>query len=303
MQQRTRKIRIGTDQVSQVHSKAAVRFCVHANWRTQKVKRCFSGNWNGRFGLVCWSSTCSGVETDILGIDRGPDGRTCTPACERFFRNLNPQAVQSLQKVRFFTQMFWLEAGHQLFYIFSLPQFRPTQLTITIRYSDWWFWENDEPLRMEEQWLRYFEGNPGLRVLNVEYETLSWKRAEMMHIIERNKKWKLPVRREGGSFQSNELEGYLSAEGTGLKEWKWKGPSKLGGERWSHHGTGDKVEYVVVTDTWNFLEGELSEKEMEGRLTSMVRAPEERRGKATGRRNIGVWRARLRERTNTRYTS
>jgi hypothetical protein len=171
--------------------------------------------------------------------------------------------------------MFWLENGKQLFYIFSIPQFRPTQLTITIRYTDWWFWEVHDTLRMEEGWLRYFKGNPGLRVLTVEYETLSLRKAEMMPIIRRNKQWKLPVRRESGSFEANELEGYLSAEGTELKEWKWKGPNRLGGTRWHHHGPGNEIEYIVVTDTWRFVGGELSEKEMEGRLTSMKRAPEQ----------------------------
>jgi hypothetical protein len=165
--------------------------------------------------------------------------------------------------------MFWLEGSEHRINLFTMPQFRPTELTITIRYSDWWYWESNAPLRMDEDWLRLFKGNPGLRVLKIEYETLSWKKAEMMRIIERNKSWKLPVRREGGAFQGNELEGYLSAEGTALKEWKWKGTSKLDGHEWEHHGTDEKVEYIVVTDTWRFVEGELSDQEMEGRSQVM----------------------------------
>jgi hypothetical protein len=202
-------------------------------------------------------------------FNRGPQGRSRNAACEVFFQSLTPQAAQSLQKVRFFTQMYWLEGGENLFCLFSLPQFRPTELTITIRYSDWWNWEYNAPLRMNEDWLRLFKGNPGLRVLKVEYETLTWKKAEMMRIIERNKSWKLPVRQEGGAFYENQLEGYLSAEGTTLKEWKWKGTSKLDGQEWSHHGTDEKVEYVVVTDTWRFVEGELSNEEMKGRIRAM----------------------------------
>ncbi|EHK97743.1 hypothetical protein M7I_6476 [Glarea lozoyensis 74030] len=108
--------------------------------------------------------------------------------------------------------------------------------------------------KMDEAWLRFFKGSPGLRVLKVEYETLSSKQAEMMHIVTRNKSWKLPVRREGGAFQGNEVEGYLSAEGTVLKQSKWKGTSKLGGQEWAHHGSGEEVEYVVVTDTWRFVD-------------------------------------------------
>ncbi|CAN9149003.1 unnamed protein product [Alternaria alternata] len=267
----------------------------------------FSGPLKGSSALLrtCRLAYAEGQKVFLRELEyafwfnRGPSGRTCTPACERFFRDLTPQAAQSLQKVRFFTQMFWLEDGPQLFYLFSVPQFRPTQLTITIRYSDWWFWEDNEPLRMNEGWLRYFEGNPGLRVLKVEYETLSWKKAEMMRIVERNKKWKLPVRREGEMFQANKLEGYLSAENTALEEWKWKGTSKLGGETWSHHGTGDKVEYIVVTDTWKFVEGVLSDKEMEGRLDPTMSVWKPRRGKASTRRNVDVWGARLRERRTT----
>jgi hypothetical protein len=208
------------------------------------------------------------LAADVHILDRGPEGRSGNDACRAFFEKLHPQDAQSLQQVRFFTQMYWLENGENLFLTFSLPQFRPTELTITIRYSDWWNWEHNAPLRMREDWLRLFKGNPGLRVLKVEYETLTWKKAEMMRIIERNKRWKLPVRREGGNFHGNELEGYLSAEGTTLKEWKWKGTSKLGGEKWNHHGTDEKVEYVVVTDTWRFVECVLSDREIEGRYNS-----------------------------------
>ncbi|KAH7077534.1 hypothetical protein BKA63DRAFT_466730 [Paraphoma chrysanthemicola] len=199
-------------------------------------------------------------------FDRGPDGRSGNSACLKFFNDLTPQAAQSLEKVRFFTQMYWLEGGSNLRRIFKAPQFRPSELTITIRYSDWWYWESNSPLRMNEEWLRAFVGSPGLRTLRVEYETLSWKKAEMMRIVERNKKWKLPVRRDDDD--ATDWEGFLSAEKSELQEWTWKGTSKLGGQTWSHHGKGEKdemVEYIVVTDTWRFVEGQLSEEEIRSR--------------------------------------
>ncbi|KAH7088069.1 hypothetical protein FB567DRAFT_330625 [Paraphoma chrysanthemicola] len=199
-------------------------------------------------------------------FDRGPDGRSGNSACLKFFNNLTPQAAQSLEKVRFFTQMYWLEGGSNLRRIFSAPQFRPSELTVTIRYSDWWWWESNAALAMKEEWLRTFVGSPGLRKLRVEYETLSWKKAEMMRIVERNKKWNLLVRREDDAATG--FEGYLSAEKTDLEEWTWKGTSKLGGKTWSHHGKGEKdemVEYIVVTDTWKFVEGQLGEEEIKSR--------------------------------------
>ena len=149
--------------------------------------------------------------------------------------------------------MYWLERGDKLQDLFSMPEFRPSQLTITIRYSDWWWWENNHPLRMAVDWLRDFKGSPGLRKLTVEYETRTKKKDEMMHIVLRNKTYKLPVRRS----DSDSFEGYLTAQNQPLKEWKWTGTSKLDGTFMAHHGTGDTMEYIVVTDTWKFVEGEM----------------------------------------------
>lgn len=177
-----------------------------------------------------------------------------------FFRNLAPIAVEALQKLRFFTQMYWLESGSNLSMLLQIPQLRPSQITITIRYSDWWNWEDDQPLSMNEQWLRSFNGSPGLRELRVEYETRVPKKDEMMRIVERNRKWKLPVRREGGG--PRKWEGYLTAENTKLNEWTWKGTSKLGGQQWAHLAKSDTIEYAVVTDVWKFVEGELSQEEL-----------------------------------------
>lgn len=150
--------------------------------------------------------------------------------------------------MRFFTQMFWLEGGRGLTRIFNNANFRPSRLTITIRYTDWWWWESNEKLTMSVEWLRNFNGPPGLRELRVEYETLAWKKAQMDRIVERNRKWRLQIRDSG----------HLSTERSELETWAWTGPSKLDGQTWDHH-VGDTIEYVVVTDTWRFVDGDIPE--------------------------------------------
>lgn len=153
--------------------------------------------------------------------------------------------------------MYWLETPSNLRTLFAQPNFRPSQLTITIRYSDWWNWEDDAPLSMQDAWLRRFSGPPGLRELRVEYETRVPKKGEMMRFVERNRGWKLPVRGMG-----REWEGYLSAEHTKLTEWTWKGTSKLGGQEWGHLAKSEEVEYVVVEDRWVFVEGVVTPGEL-----------------------------------------
>ncbi|KAI8299082.1 hypothetical protein K4K61_010944 [Colletotrichum sp. SAR11_59] len=191
-------------------------------------------------------------------FDRGPEGRTGMNSCLSFFRKLTPQQSQDLKKVRFFMQMFRFENGTELHRLFHQPNFNPEKLTITIRYSDWWYWESDTALRMKEDWLRRFSGPAGLRELKVEYETIARKRDAMMKIVERNKKWKLSV-------GDSEEGGHLSAEGTKLVEWRWHGKSALGGTKWYHHGDGDTMEYVVVTDTWRYVPGLMSEEDLKKR--------------------------------------
>ncbi|KAI9688763.1 MAG: hypothetical protein M1822_001120 [Bathelium mastoideum] len=113
---------------------------------------------------------------------------------------------------------------------------------------------------MRDTWLRTFRGPPSLRTLVVEYETLTWKKQQMEPIIARNKQFKLPIYSEPSATGMLEAEGdnqpigYLSAENTKLEEWKWKGPSKLDGKTWNHHGEGETMEYVVVVDRWEFTE-------------------------------------------------
>lgn len=96
---------------------------------------------------------------------------------------------------------------------------------------------------MDDDWLKVFSGPTSLRELIIEYETIERKRDEMMQIIQSNKKWKLHMQNGG----------HLSAENTKLRQWTWTGTSNVGGQRWSHHGDGDTINYVVVEDRWLFV--------------------------------------------------
>lgn len=223
----------------------------------------YSGGCPDMLGYLRATRSSQTLALTNVFSDRGPNGRSGSQDCTSFFDNLSPQQARDLEQVRFFTQMFWLEHGRSLNQIFNHANFRPSRLTITIRYSDWWWWEHNTPLKMSQEWLRDFNGSPGLRELKVEYETLTWKKAQMDQIVARNKKWRLRVR-DGG---------HLSADGTKLEEWTWTGPSKLDGKTWNHHGQGDTVEYVVVTDTWKFVEGPIPDDYLAWQNSTQLSAP------------------------------
>ncbi|RMZ73655.1 hypothetical protein GMOD_00009400 [Pyrenophora seminiperda CCB06] len=215
-------------------------------------------------------------------FDHGPPNRVGYRGFETFFGRFPPQVYQSLQKVRFFVTMNWLMYSQDLACILRQPVFRPSQLTITIRHPTLKL--SRSAVQVRKLWPRYFIGNPELRVLQVEYETFSHWKEEMMLIIQDFKKIKLRVRKEDKrpcTEETEEREGHLSAEGTELKEWIWEhknmGPycgdlCLLGAPRLSGApcplGALPPLKYVVVRDTWKFVDTPLSDEETQGHAPS-----------------------------------
>ncbi|KAF7318224.1 hypothetical protein HMN09_00330900 [Mycena chlorophos] len=73
---------------------------------------------------------------------------------------------------------------------------------ITIRHSDWWFWEWRQPLRIHDpaqSWGRWIGSFPGIRVLEIELESIDAKKAELDEIVKRALKWKIPLK-DGGQL-------------------------------------------------------------------------------------------------------
>jgi hypothetical protein len=124
----------------------------------------------------------------------------------------------------------------------SVCRIAPRKLTITFRHTDWWFWEDDEPLGIdpfrvgrtcahemrrtddlnlgEEErergaWGRQFVYMPCLEELVIEFETVMRKREQLDGIIERALEWKFPLQPENGL--------YLVAEPNSRSAWTWVG--------------------------------------------------------------------------------
>ena len=49
--------------------------------------------------------------------------------------------------------MYKLEDG-ELMRLLNSSYLAPRIVTLTIRHTDWWFWEDDEPLRFEANWIK-----------------------------------------------------------------------------------------------------------------------------------------------------
>lgn len=97
--------------------------------------------------------------------------------------NLHPDAPprrKRIQHIQVFAQLCNFENGYQLNRILSIPHFNPRAVTITVRHTDWWSWENDNGLQFyRTSFLSELRFPPSVEIVNFEFESLERKRAQV----------------------------------------------------------------------------------------------------------------------------
>ena len=137
-----------------------------------------------------------------------------------------PTAVlaKQLEKLHLFTQQYWLEgwAGDGKWIPIEAPNLR--RLRITVRHSDWYWWEYSLPLIIdakvggrpdedhcsnernpfeEGSWGAQFQRFQNLKVLELELETVEGKLGELDDIVRVARDWRFPMGKEGRQLVCN----------------------------------------------------------------------------------------------------
>ncbi|KAL8753788.1 MAG: hypothetical protein Q9184_005314 [Pyrenodesmia sp. 2 TL-2023] len=130
---------------------------------------------------------------------------------------------RELRKIHLFTQQYWLESnygapdngfcGFLRLWNNGCP-IRPAHLKITIRHTDWWWWEHGHPLALDpkqngrpsarryrrpsdpfdrDSWGAQIWGMVGLNCLQLELETVERKMGELDAIVQQAKGWRFPL--------------------------------------------------------------------------------------------------------------
>jgi len=82
---------------------------------------------------------------------------------EAYFLRLSLKQRDAVQRVHFFTQLYWLRASFPS--VCNLKVVRPRSITVTVRHSDWWYWEQNTKLQTEKDWGRNLKELVGLEEL------------------------------------------------------------------------------------------------------------------------------------------
>ncbi|KAJ7484476.1 hypothetical protein FB451DRAFT_1232638 [Mycena latifolia] len=161
----------------------------------------------------------------VFWMHRGPPGRLVSDHAT-YFGRMTPQQRAAVRRVRFFTQLYWLESRG--------PQVWPAglivpKLTITIRHSDWWYWENSEPLRIQDPqdgWGAWVGSVPGLQEVELELETIDVKREQLEERVRVALGWTFPLPESNGS---------LVHDGEALANSMWLGTSRMSPDQHHHN--------------------------------------------------------------------
>lgn len=175
--------------------------------------------------------------------DRRPP-RTTTPRdMQRTLLMISrTQTMPIIQHVRVFPQLYALENGQRLQEILNLRFFYPKVITITIRHTDWWWWESDHNLHLDATWVDFCRFPNSLTELRVAFESLERKKDQIDDVARQAM--------EGWVFRRKD-DTELSAKNCVPEIMRWSGSATWSYHRWIRDETGpNKLDYYVSTVTW-----------------------------------------------------
>ncbi|KAL4960505.1 uncharacterized protein BDV14DRAFT_182434 [Aspergillus stella-maris] len=144
--------------------------------------------------------------------------------------------------IRIFPQLYMLEPGNRLQSILSIPFLRPSEVRVTIRYTDFWFWEGTEKLRIEGRWVDECVFPESVKRVVVDFEMIERRKEEVDIIVgQALEKWVFK-RKDDRVFTAKREDLTVS---------RWTGSSMFGGVRWVRDEVRPgQLDYYVLTATW-----------------------------------------------------
>ncbi|KAJ5118153.1 uncharacterized protein N7515_010376 [Penicillium bovifimosum] len=173
-----------------------------------------------------------------------------------YFRRMTPKQRAHVQHLHLFTQQYFLEdrcwsniwdgikIGNDGRKLRGECRIAPKRMTITFRHTDWWHWEDNEPLGIDpfrtgrtraaemgtasnlhnesRAWGTQFDTFHCLNELVIEFETVMRKRGQLDDIIQRALEWKFPLQPDKDVYlvadsKSKGAYTWVGAEETQLK--------------------------------------------------------------------------------------
>ena len=145
--------------------------------------------------------------------------------------------------LRIFAQMWALEEGRLGALLRTVPLLHPRSLTLTIRHADWWWWESDEPLRFEGNWIWEMRSclPPSVREFRIELESVKRKKEQVDSIAKQMAERWFFKRMDGVAL-------FADASGAANTVDTWTGSSTWNDETWTRDETKPgEIDYYILS--------------------------------------------------------
>ncbi|KAF5968826.1 hypothetical protein FBULB1_10542 [Fusarium bulbicola] len=169
------------------------------------------------------------------------------PMVAEISKSLGTDNVE-IERLRIFAQMYRLE-DNGLQDILRMPHLAPRTITLTIRHTDWWYWEEDEPLHFEGNWIEGVSQalTPSTTQFCIELESLERKKDQVDKIAKQMVDAWFFKRPDGVVL-------YADTSDANRKVSRWSGSSTWHGQRWTRDETEpNKLDYYIVSITFRPL--------------------------------------------------
>ncbi|KAI6089770.1 hypothetical protein F4821DRAFT_230895 [Hypoxylon rubiginosum] len=150
--------------------------------------------------------------------------------------------IVEIEGLRVFAQMYKLEGGH-LAQLLKTPGLYPRRLTLTIRHTDWWYWEEDQPLRFEADWIQAVCKTlpSSVREFWIELESLEKKKGQVDSIAKQMREKWFFKRTDGAAL-------FADVTGKNVEVSRWSGTSRWHNLTWTRdETTPGKIDYYIVS--------------------------------------------------------
>ncbi|RPA72294.1 hypothetical protein BJ508DRAFT_419540 [Ascobolus immersus RN42] len=193
-------------------------------------------------------------------------------------RSYLPHQWSQIQSLRIFPQLFSFSPPTFSHFFKSQPLLRPQSVSVVVRYTDWWSWEDNVRLDICLGMRPGFGGvvilPETVREFVLELETIKLKEGELEEVVRgieaESEEWRW-ARTDGTWLEYGGEIGF--SEG---KQREWEGPAVFydeavedaeniyGGYRFPHHGAGEGMRYISRRLVWR--EGEREEGVEDGEV-------------------------------------
>lgn len=159
-----------------------------------------------------------------------------------------PSRRKEVNQIQVFAQAYLLEPGKSLGEILQIPHLMPKVVTITLRHTDMWWWEDDYPMHIKPNFVSKVSFPASVSHIEIQFESLERRRTQVDYMASR-------AANEWYFKRSDNV--HLVARSTSVTRWTgsstWVSYTRVG-QRWTGRWIGDeedslpgKLSYYMTT--------------------------------------------------------